>query len=440
MKESSKFGLGPFVLLTFIYFIVGFLTTVNGQFQGPLQVAFLSDVTVLRNTLVTLIPFFFFLGYLLNSSTGGRWIDRFGYKTTLIRDIVIMVFALVFYLLASILADRFGVWGFDIGHDFVPYGYLVFLLGSFLMGTSAALLQVVINPYIASYQLPNTQAVQRVSIVGAINSIGTTIAPFFVTAVMFAGAAIENVSASHLLIPFGVMILFIGGVTVVTSRLKLPNIEGTFNSKKEGEQQRSIWSFRHLRLGVIAIFFYVGAEVAIGINVNLHALELLESGRDLSFFGHDNVIMWGLHLGIPALLATLYWGGLMVGRIMSSFVNFVSPRTQLLFTATAAIALTIVAIASNNLWVLVAVGLCHSIMWAAIFSLSVEGLGEYTSKASGLFMMGVFGGAIFPLIQGYMADSIGSWRWTWGIVIVCELVILYYALWGSRIKESDRVK
>ncbi|MFR9547168.1 MAG: MFS transporter, partial [Rikenellaceae bacterium] len=69
----------------------------------------------------------------------------------------------------------------------------------------------------------------------------------------------------------------------------------------------------------------------------------------------------------------------------------------------------------------------------------VEGLKEYTSKASGIFMMGVFGGAVFPLIQGFMADSIGSWQWTWGIVIVCEAVILYYALWGSRIKESDRL-
>ncbi len=438
MEQLKKYSLGPFVILTFIYFIVGFLTTVNGQFQAPLQVAFLSDVTVLRNTLVTLIPFFFFLGYLLNSSTGGRWINRYGYKNTLLRAMIIMILALSFYLGASMLADKYGNWGLFIGTDFLPYGYLVFLIGSFLMGTSAAMLQVVINPYIASYDLPNTQAVQRLSIVGAINSIGTTVAPFFVTGVMFAGAAFEDVSAKHLVIPFVVMIIFIGVVTYVTSRLKLPNVEGTFSSeKKEKGTERSIWSFRHLRLGVIAIFFYVGAEVAIGINVNLHAMELIESGKHLTFFGNENITLWSLNLGIPALLATLYWGGLMVGRILSSFVNFIPARTQLLFTASLAIVLTTIAIASNNLWVLIAVGLCHSIMWAAIFSLSVEGLGEYTSKASGLFMMGVFGGAIFPLIQGYLADTIGSWQWTWSIVIVCELVILYYALWGSRIEKIE---
>ncbi|MFI3286473.1 MAG: MFS transporter [Rikenellaceae bacterium] len=438
MSQSKKYGLGPFVILTFIYFIVGFLTTVNGQFQGPLKIAFLSDVTALRNTLVTLIPFFFFLGYLVNSSTGGRWINARGYKTTLMRALIIMVLALVFYLSASLLADKYATWGFFIGEDYIPYGYLIFLIGSFLMGTSAALLQVVINPYVASYELPNTQPVQRLNIVCAINSIGTTVAPFFVTGVMFAGAAIDSVTASHLIVPFVVMILFIGLVAFITSRLNLPNIEGTYSSDKS-DTERSIWSFRHLRLGVVAIFFYVGAEVAIGINVNLHAMELLEQGRHLTFLGHDNIVLWGLNLGIPALLATLYWGGLMVGRILSSFVNSISPRTQLVVTATSAILLTIVAILSNNLWVLISVGLCHSIMWGAIFTLSVDGLKEYTSKASGVFMMGVFGGAVFPLIQGYAADSMGSWQWTWAIVILCEVVILYYALWGSRIKEGDRL-
>ncbi len=439
MTESKRYGLGPFVLLTFIYFIVGFLTTVNGQFQGPLKIAFLSDVTTLRNTLVTLIPFFFFLGYLLNSSTGGRWIDRYGYKTTLMRALVVMISALILYLSASLLADRHAAWGFTLSGDYIPYGYLVFLVGSYLMGTSAALLQVVINPYIASYNLPRTTSVQRLSIVGAINSIGTTIAPFFVTGVMFAGAAIESVSASHLIVPFVVMIIFIGAVAIFTGALKLPNIEGTYSSNS-ASAQRSIWSFRHLRLGVVAIFFYVGAEVAIGINVNLHAMELLERGDNLTLFGHDNVILWGLHLGIPALLASLYWGGLMVGRIALSFVNFLSPKILLIFTSVAAIALTVVAILANNLWVLIAVGLCHSIMWSAIFTLSVKGLKEYTSKASGLFMAGVFGGAVFPLIQGFMADSWGSWQWTWVVVIVCELVILYYALWGSKIKAGDNLE
>ncbi|MFI3261380.1 MAG: MFS transporter [Rikenellaceae bacterium] len=433
--NSKNYGLAPFIILTFIYFIVGFLTTVNGQFQGPLKVAFLSDVEELKNTLITLIPFFFFLGYLLNSSKGGKWINSVGYKSTLMRALMIMVAGLVFYLLASYMAANFGEYGMNFGEDYVPYGYVVFLFGSFLMGTSAALLQVVINPYVASYNLPNTQPVQRMNIVCAINSIGTTIAPFFVTGVMFAGVSMDKVESSQLLVPFIVMTIFIGIVTAITYKLKLPNIEGTYSSEPQ-ENERSIWSFSHLRLGVIAIFFYVGAEVAIGVNINLHALEIIENGDKLSFFGRDNIVLWGLDLGVPALLATLYWGGLMVGRIASSMTNSVSPRRQLTFTTITAIIMTIIAILSNNLWVLVAVGLCHSVMWGAIFTLAVTGLKQYTSKASGVFMMGVFGGAIFPLLQGYLADSLGSWKWTWSIVIICELVMLYYALYGSKIKEK----
>lgn len=434
-ENNYKYGLAPFVILTFIYFIVGFLTTINGQVQGPLQIAFLSDVVELRNTLITLISFFFFLGYLLNSSLGGKWIDRYGYKPTLLRALVIMIVGLGFYLSSSVVATYMSDYGVVMGFDYIPYGYFLFLLGSFFMGTAAAILQVVINPYVASYELPNTQAVQRLSIVCAINSFGTTIAPFFVTGVMFAGVALSGVEASQLIAPFAIMALVIAMVTIITSRLKLPNVEGTYGDS-EVKQQRSIWSFRHLKLGVITIFFYVGAEVAIGVNVNLNAIELLERGEGLTFLGSDNIVLWGLDLGIPALLATLYWGGLMVGRICSSFLNSISERTQLVAVAVAAIVLTTIAIAANNLWVLISVGLCHSIMWGAIFTLAVKGLKEYTSKASGVFMMGVFGGAVFPVLQGFMADSLGSWRWTWSLVIICELVILYYALYGSRVKEE----
>ncbi len=437
MKSKNSFGLAPFVILTFIYFIVGFLTTVNGQFQAPLQIAFLSKVEALRNTLATLIPFFFFLGYLLNSSLGGRWIDQIGYKRTLMRALLFMIGGLIFYLVSSCIASYWSDLGVVIGEDYVPWGYFIFLIGSFLMGTSAAILQVVINPYINAYELPNTQPVQRMSIVCAINSFGTTIAPFFVTGVMFAGVAMSNVESQQLITPFIVMTIFIAIVTVVTYRLKLPNIEGTFGSSET--QKRSIWSFSHLRWGVIAIFFYVGGEVAIGVNVNLHAMELIESGRPLLFLGSDNLTFGGIELGIPALLATLYWGGLMVGRFMSSFISNISARQQLIATSLSAIILTIIAIFSENLWVLISIGLCHSIMWGAIFTLAVTQLGEYTSKASGVFMMGVFGGAIFPLIQGYMADSLGSWQWTWAIVVVCELVILYYALVKSRVKESELI-
>lgn len=419
MKPSITLkSAGPFLLLTFIYFIVGFLTTVNGQCQGPLKIAFLSEVTDTKNSLATLISFAFFLGYLLNSSKTGRMLDKIGYKQTLVRSMVVMVFGLAFYLASALIAEYWGGKGMHIGSDFVPFGYFVFLFGSYLMGTSAAMLQVVINPYVAAYPLPGTQPIQRMNFTCAINSIGTTVAPFFVTGVMFAGVSLDSVSADQLTIPFFVMTLVIALTTWSTSKAKLPDIEGT--RETDSKPKRSIWSFRHLKYGVFTIFCYVGTEVGIGNNMNLHAMDLATQGIAVS----------------PALLATLYWGGFLVGRMVSSGLKNVAPRPMLLTVTVAAIALMTISMFTENLWLMAAVGLFHSVMWSCIFTLSVDGLKEYTSKASGIFMMGVFGGAVFPVIQGLIADYVGSWQYTWLVPLACEFVILWYGLIGYRNVEN----
>ena len=421
MRISIKTA-GPFLLLTFVYFIVGFLTTVNGQCQGPLKVAFLSEVTENNNSLTTLISFSFFLGYLLNSSKTGRMMNRLGYKKTLIRSMMVMVIGVAFYLASALCAEYCSDVTINIGNDTVPIGYFVFLFGSYTMGTSAAMLQVVINPYIAAYPLPGTQAVQRMNFTCAINSIGTTIAPFFVTAVMFSAVPLDRVSASQLTLPFLVMMIVIAFTTWSTSKASLPDIEGTREDLSD-KPRRSIWSFRHLRYGVITIFFYVGTEVGVGNNMNLHAMDLMKQGYDLS----------------PALLATLYWGGFLVGRMVSAGLKNVAPRPMLITVTVAAIALMTTSLITENLWLMAAVGLFHSVMWSCIFTLSVDGLKEYTSKASGIFMMGVFGGAVFPVLQGMLADSMGSWQYTWLIPLFCEFVILWYGLIGYRKAAKDQI-
>lgn len=421
MRISIK-NAGPFLLLTFVYFIVGFLTTVNGQCQGPLKVAFLSEVTENNNSLTTLISFSFFLGYLLNSSKTGRMMNRLGYKKTLIRSMMVMVMGVAFYFASALCAEYCSDVTIGFGNDIVPIGYFVFLLGSYIMGTSAAMLQVVINPYIAAYPLPGTQAVQRMNFTCAINSIGTTIAPFFVTAVMFSGVPLDRVSASQLTLPFLVMMIVIAFTTWTTSKASLPDIEGT-REEMSDKPRRSIWSFRHLRYGVITIFFYVGTEVGVGNNMNLHAMDLMKQGYDLS----------------PALLATLYWGGFLVGRMVSAGLKNVAPRPMLITVTVATIALMTTSLFTENLWLMAAVGLFHSVMWSCIFTLSVDGLKEYTSKASGIFMMGVFGGAVFPVLQGMLADSMGSWQYTWLIPLFCEFVILWYGLIGYRKAAKDQI-
>jgi FHS family L-fucose permease-like MFS transporter len=400
--------------MVFLFFVVGFLTTANTQFQGPLKEAFLSKAGGLTNTIATLITFSWFLAYPIAGGIGSKWVGKYGYKGTLTRGIIVMFLGLFFFYLSSWFTVRFPDASLSMKGSLIPAGYFIFLLGSFTVGASATILQVVLNPYLSACNVKGTQPVQRLAIGGSSNSVGTTIAPYFVTGVVFGGVAMTDVKVDQLMIPFLSLMAVVAIMYAIIRKLTLPDIEGT--REEEGEKlEESVWSFRHLTLGVIAIFFYVGAEVCIGANINMYAIEL-------DFYA-------------PALLATLYWGGMLIGRLVGSSLSKVSPKTQLIVTTSAASVLIILAILFKNLWLLAAVGLFHSIMWGAIFTLSVNKLGKYTNAASGVFMIGVIGGAIFPLLQGFIADVSGGWRLSWLMVIACEAYMLYYAIWGSKVTK-----
>ncbi|MBR1510141.1 MAG: MFS transporter [Bacteroidales bacterium] len=414
-EKKTPSYLGPFLTMVFLFLIVGFLTTANTQFQGPLKEAFLRGAGSLKNTFATLITFSWFLAYPLAGPVGSRWVNSHGYKGTLLRGLIVMAAGLLLSFLSSWMTVRFPGAVLSLGSISFHWGFVIFLLGSFVTGASATILQVVINPYLSACHVKGTQAIQRMAMGGTANSVGTTLAPYFVTGVVFGGLAMEDVHIEQIQLPFlclaGVIVL----LTVLLTRFTLPDIEGTRN---EGNVrlERSVWSFRHLTLGVVAIFFYVGVEVCIGGNINLYAIDK--------------------GLASPALLATLYWGGMLIGRSVGSSLSKISPRTQLVTTTVSAAVLVSAAMLLDNPWILVAVGLFHSIMWGAIFTLATAHLSKYTSIASGVFMIGVVGGAILPLLQGVIADATGLWRPSWLIVLVGELFMLYYALWGSKVLEK----
>ncbi len=433
--EKQTSYLGPFISLVFLFFVVGFLTTANGQFQGPLREAFLKGAGNLKNTFTTLITFAWFLAYPLTGGIGSAWINKYGYKSTLIRASVVMIIGLGAFFLSSWFTVTFPDSHVKIASAIVPSGFFIFLIGSFIVGASSTILQVVINPYLSASYVKGTQAIQRLAIGGTTNSIGTTIAPFFVTGIVFGGLAMENIQVSQLMVPFLSLMGVMGIVVLILFKLSMPDIPST--KTEAGEKlEKSIWSFSHLKLGVVAVFFYVGAEVCIGNNINLYVMELEKIRGPFSFFGNTSLTLFGINFAIPALAATLYWGGVLIGRLVGSSLSKVTPKVQLLTTSTSALILVSLAIILDNTWVLVGVGLFHSIMWGAIYTLSIAGLGKYTSKASGVFMIGVFGGAVLPLLQGVIADSLHSWRWTWFIVLGAELFILYFALVGSKVKQK----
>ncbi len=411
---------GPFITMVFLFFIVGFLTTANTQFQIPLQQTFLAGVDNLKNTFSTLIIFSWFLAYPICGGTGSRWISRYGYKGTLLLSLLVMIVGLALFYASSLFTVKFPDAALTVGNASIQWGFFIFLAGSFVLGASVTILQVVVNPYLTACTVRGTQPIQRLAIGGSANSVGTTIAPYFVTGVVFAGLPMTDISIDQLMLPFLGLIAVVAVVYAFLYLTSLPDIEGTRidSADANAPADTNVWRHRHFLLGVVAIFCYVGAEVCIGGSVNVYAEKLGYSEAQF------------------VLMVTIYWGLMLVGRLCGSTLSKISPRTQLLVTTSCAATLVALAVIFQNPWLLVAVGLFHSIMWGAIFTLSVSGLGKLTSIASGKFMIGVFGGALFPLLQGFLADSFGSWRFTWLLVLACEAVMLYYAIAGSKVKST----
>lgn len=419
-QKQTQSYLVPFIIMVVLMALVGLITNLNGQFQAPMQAAFLQKSGSLTNALTTLITFAFFLGYLAMGIPSAKCIEKKGYKNTLITGLFGLIAAFGLYELSAYIFESVDLVKFQAATDpnvvIIPVAYYIFLLAGFVAGSAMTFLQAVLNPYIVACDVKGTTGVTRQSIAGTANSTMATIAPILVASVIFAGKSGLDIALSSLYIPFLVLIVLVGGLIAALSKLHLPAIAST--EKKEGEVlEKSVWSFSHLALGVVAIFMYVGVEVCIGNNINLH-------GQSLGFEPSE-----------AALMATIYWGLMLVGRLCGSFLSGISASKQLLITSLGAGLLVLSGMVLNNPYLLVGAGLFHSVMWGAIFSLAIDKLGKYTSAGSGALMMGIVGGAILPFAQGILADSLGGWQFTWIIVLIGEAYLLYYALVGHKVRQ-----
>lgn len=436
-KQQNVSYVGPFITMVILMALVGFITVLNQQFQAPLQAAYLSKSGEIKNTLATLITFSFFLAYLVIGPASAKSLAKVGYRGTLLKGLLILVLALIVFeisayyfeakealrfveireQLKNMTLEELDKYKYS-GEIDIPFSYYIFLVGSFLAGAALTFLQSAINPYLVACEVKGTSGVQRQTIAGAANSTMSTFTPYFVGAIIFGRLNEYQLQISSLFIPFGILALVVLVLYFVLRKIDLPDIP-TVAANKDEKFEKSVWSFRHLALGVVAIFFYVGVEVAVGANIVLYAKS-------------PSV---GFELKDAMFLATLYLGGMLIGRLLGSGISKISANTQLVFTSVGAGILVVLSMVTGNPWLLVAVGLFHSIMWPAIFSLAIDKLGKYTDKGSGALMMGVVGGAVLPLIQGITADAVGSWTWTWIIVLIGEVYLLYYALEGYKVKQ-----
>ena len=409
----------------------GLITSLNQQFQSPMKAAFLLMGGGMKNILTSCITFSFFLAFLIMGAPSAKYIENNGYKKTLITGLVILMGSFGIYELSAYIFETVDMATFAptiqeakaqgdsfkyTGPMVIPTAYYVFLLAAFVAGSALTFLQAVLNPYIAACNVNGTTPVTRGSIAGSGNSTMTTIGPLLVAHVIFAGKSGLDIELSSLYLPFLVLFVLVGILIVALMKVSLPAIASA--EKKEGEVlEKSVWSFSHLALGVVAIFMYMGVEVTVGANINLYA-------ESLGFLPKE-----------AALLATIYWGLMLVGRLCGSFLSGISAQMQLTATSVLAGLCVLVGMLTNNPYILIGAGLFHSIMWGAIFALAIDKLGKYTSAGSGALMMGVVGGAVLPLLQGVLADVLGSWQWTWALVVAAEAYLLFYALSGHKVKQ-----
>lgn len=379
-----------------------------------------------------------FLAYLFMGIPAGKLLSKIGYKKTALIALSVGFVGMVIQYLSS----RFGasVDTFTVAGQAVKLNFVIYLLGAFICGFCVCMLNTVVNPMLNILGGGGNRGNQLIQTGGTFNSLTGTLTPLLVGALI--GQVTDKTAMSDvaplLFIAMGVFALAFVIISFV--HFDEPN-QG--KAQSQGKDKYSAWSFRHLVLGVIAIFFYVGIEVGIP--------------AELNFYLTDDPLCGA---AIGGAIAAVYWLLMMVGRLVSTAISGkVSTKTQLTFVSALAIVFILIAIfVSEEVRIsmpgysvadgfamfqvpisalfLVLCGLCTSLMWGGIFNLAVEGLGKYTEQASGIFMMMVVGGGVMPFIQSLIADSFGYMSSYW-LVIAMLAFLLYYAVAGCKNVNKD---
>jgi FHS family L-fucose permease-like MFS transporter len=411
--------LGSLTILTSLFFIWGFITCLN-----DILIPHLKAVFTLNYTQAMLVQFCFFTAYFIVSVPSGYLVEKIGYKGGIISGLSIAgIGCLLFYPAAS------------------EHSYPLFLAAFFVLASGITLLQVAANPYVTILGKPET-ASSRLTMTQAFNSLGTTIAPYFGTLFILSSAVksaeeinllnindLSNYQAAQAAAvqnPYLFLAALLFFIAVLFALIKLPDIkaidpEPDHTGKLSLTRQHdSAWGYKHLVLGAIAIFVYVGGEVCIGSFL-------------INFMGEPGIA--GLAEKDAGNYVSFYWGGAMVGRFIGAAVmQKIQPGKVLAFNALTAVALvliTIMASGSIAMWAILAVGLFNSIMFPTIFSLALSGLGKHTGQGSGILCAAIVGGAILPVIQGLFADRIGI-QTAFFIPALCYLFVAFYGWRGHR--------
>ena len=405
VNNQTKFAI---ILITSLFFLWGFALNLN-----PILIPHLKKACQLNDTQSALIDSASYIAYFLLAIPAGRFMNRYGYKGGIIFGL--MLFAIGAFLFYPAAATR---------------SYAFFLGALFIIASGLAFLETAANPYITVLGDPAT-GTQRLNFAQSFNGLAAFIAPLIGGRFILSGKTLSaeeeaamsaaqldqylKHEASAVQIPFIVIGLVVLLVAIFLWRTPLPEIKEDDSLEVEG----SILKEKNLMLGVLAQFFYVGAQVCIS-----------------SFF----IRFSGLVAGIEEKSAAYYLSaallGFMIGRFAGTFfMRFISPPRLLMIYSIIVMGLLTIAILTTGLaavYALIAVQFFLSIMFPTIFALSVRGLGKKTKEGSALVIMSIVGGAIFPVIMGMISDR-SNMQIAYVVPAVCILMVLYFAIKNIKI-------
>lgn len=389
---------GPLLIIGALFFVFGFVTWVNS-----VLIAFFKQAFNLSTVGSNLVAFAFFISYTLMAIPSSALLKRTGFKNGMSMGLLVMAIGTIIFVPAA-----------------KALSYPLFLVGLFLIGIGLTVLQTASNPY-ATILGPRESAAQRISFLGVANKLAGICSQFIFGGLLLTGANAVSGTATleKVITPY----MILTGVLVVLAILirfsNLPEVSEEQDDEPVGASARtSIWQFPNLVLGVLALFCYVGAEVIAGDTI-------INYGRAIGF-SNDEAKYFTTY--------TLY--GLLGGYILGivAIPRFISQQKALRVGSILALFLTAGALLTDGFPSILCVallGFAISPMWPAVWPLALNHLGKFTKFGSALLIMGISGGALLPLLHGYLTDAISP-KMAYALLLPLFGFILYYAVVGHK--------
>jgi MFS transporter, FHS family, L-fucose permease len=423
MTQQGKSNyLFPLIVMFILFFLFGFITTMSNSL-----ITFLKDAFHLTYAKAQIVNSAFYGAYIMSIPIGFL-LNKTGYKRGIVLGLALITI------------------GFMLFYPAVDLGYAAFLSALFIVAIGVAILQVAANPYILALGDPGT-ASSRLTLVQGVNSLATFFAPIFVSGVILATTTTDASAVKGPFLVFATITLILG---IIMYFLKLPEITSEVSADDKAiAANKSVWSYKHLILGTVAIGIYMGIEITIPSflpkyiqTINPDFLESIKGNAVVNFLAPQDPSVF---------MIALYWLGMMIGRFIGAGVlkKYKTGNVLALYSGCAAflVMLSLVTTGSLSMWLIIIPGLFHSIMWPAIFGLATEGLGKHAKMGSGILCTAVICCGLWTFIQGGIADSFSitdatgkliptfkSFAMVFSTTFIFYAYMIFFALKGSKLR------